>query len=382
MTRVHYAKPSVTDLEMQYVADAVANGWGERCYDYIRRFESDFASYLGVEHAIATSSCTGALHIGLSALGLGPGDEIIIGDINWIGSIAPAVQLGAKPVFVDVRRDTWCIDPAKVEVAITPRTKAVIAVHLYGNPCDMDALLSLGRKHGIHIIEDAAQAIGARWKGRRAGSMGTFGAFSFHGTKSLSTGEGGMFVTRDPALYERALTLSNQGRSRKEARQFWPEITGFKYKLSNLQAAMGCAQLERVEELVARKAQIFRYYRQALQGLPLRMNPSLPDAVNSYWMPTIVVDEDVSFDRDALLAAFRDDHIDGRVFFWPLSMLPMFEDAAENTVSYSLYRRAVNLPSYHDISDAEMDRVIRILRGFVQRSRVHRGMERHEESVG
>ncbi|MGH8122368.1 MAG: DegT/DnrJ/EryC1/StrS family aminotransferase, partial [Rudaea sp.] len=243
--RIHYTKPSITDLEVGYAADAAANGWGERCYDYIHRFEASFCRHLGVKHAIATSSGTGALHMGMAALGIGQGDEVVLGDINWIASAAPIVYLGAKPILVDVLPDTWCLDPIAVEAAITPRTKAILAVHLYGNLCDLDALFDIGRRHGIPVIEDAAEAIGSIWHGRRAGSMGIFGAFSFHGTKTVTTGEGGIFVTNDDELYERVLTLSNHGRARVETRQFWPGQIGYKYKMSNLQAAIGCAQLER-----------------------------------------------------------------------------------------------------------------------------------------
>lgn len=220
--RIFYTKPSITALEVQYATDAAANGWGDRCYDYINRFEAAFKHHLNTEFAIATSSCTGALHMGMSALGVGPGDEVIMADTNWIATAAPIVNLGAKPIFVDVDQESWCIDPDKAEAAITPRTKAIVAVHLYGNLCDMDRLLAIGEKYEIPIIEDAAEAIGSKWYGKCAGSMGTFGAFSFHGTKTLTTGEGGMFVTNNAELYERVLTLSNHGRARGQTKQFWP----------------------------------------------------------------------------------------------------------------------------------------------------------------
>ena len=303
MSRIHYTKPSITDLEHRCAMDAVKNGWGERCYAYIDRFESIFRDHLGVKHAVATSSCTGALHMGLAALGISSGDEVILADINWIASVAPVVHLGATPVMVDVLPDTWCIDPKKVETAITPRTRAILAVHVYGNLCQMDRLLDIGRRHGIPVVEDAAEAIGSVWHGERAGSMGRFGAFSFHGTKTLTSGEGGMFVTNDDALYERVSTLSNHGRARGQTRQFWPDMVGFKYKMSNIQAAIGFAQMQRIDELVARKRQVFQYYRQQLNGLPLRMNPEYAHTVNGYWMPTIVVDEGVDFNRDAVIDA-------------------------------------------------------------------------------
>jgi len=362
MSKIHYTKPSITTLEIEYATDAATHGWGERCYEYVNRFEKAFRDHLGVKHAIATSSCTGALHMGLAALGIGPGDEVILGDSNWIASAAPVAYLGATPVFVDVLPDTWCINPAKAEAAITARTKAIIAVHLYGNLCDLNALQMIGRHHGIPVIEDAAEAIGSEWNGRKAGSIGAFGVFSFHGTKTLTTGEGGMFVTQDHAIYEKVLMLSNHGRAPVQTRQFWPDAVGFKYKLSNLQAAIGCAQIERIEDLIAGKRRIFSYYAEHFRDLPLKMNPEYEGTKNGYWMPTIVVDSDVDFDRAALLAEFKAEQIDGRVFFWPLSMLPMFEDRPTNEVSYGLHQRSVNLPSYHDLSEPELDRVIRIVR--------------------
>lgn len=360
-SRIHYTKPSITEREIGYATDAATNGWGERCYDYIVRFEAMFREHLGVKHAIATSSGTGALHLGMAGLGIGPGDEVILADINWIASAAPIAHLGATPVLVDVDADSWCLDPERVEAAITPRTRAILATHLYGNLCDMAALLDIGRRHGLPVIEDAAEAIGSVWHGRRAGAMGAFGAFSFHGTKTVTTGEGGIFVTDDDALYERVLTLSNHGRAQGESRQFWPERIGFKYKMSNVQAAIGCAQLERIDELVAGKRRVFDHYQTALRPLPLRMNPEPARTLNGYWMPTIVVDPAARFDRPSLLAAFKQHNIDGRVFFWPLSSLPMFADSPAHPVSHSVSARALNLPSYHDLSSAEMDRVVALV---------------------
>ncbi len=359
MKQIYYTKPSITELEIRYATDAAANGWGERCYEYITRFEDSFCKHLGVKHAIATSSCTGALHMGLAALGVGPGDEVILADVNWIATAAPITYLGAKPVFVDILPDTWCIDPSLAEKAITAKTKAIIAVHLYGNLCEMDALLAIGERYSIPIIEDAAEAIGSIYHGKRAGSMGLFGTFSFHGTKTITTGEGGIVVTNDDYLYDHVLTLSNHGRRREQTKQFWPDMIGFKYKMSNIQAAIGCAQVERIDELIAAKRRIFKTYEDALSGLPLKMNPEPPGTVNGYWMPTIVVDEGVPFVRQTLLEDFRRNEIDGRVFFWPLSMLPPFEHRPEHGVSYGLYARAVNLPTHHDLSGEEMERVVR-----------------------
>ena len=364
-SRIHYTKPSITEKEIEYATDAARNGWGERCYEYIHRFEELFKQHLGVKYAIATSSCTGALHMGLDALGVGPGDEVILADTNWIASAAPITYLGAKPVFVDILPVTWCLDPQRVREAITPKTKAIIAVHLYGNLCEMNELIAIGEQHGIPVIEDAAEAIGSIYHGKRAGSIGKFGTFSFHGTKTVTTGEGGMFVTNDADLYEHVLTLSNHGRARGQTKQFWPDMVGFKYKISNIQAAIGCAQLERIDDLIAAKRHILINYQKHLSDLPLTLNPEPVGTVNGYWMPSIVVADDVPFDCEVLLAAFRADNIDGRVFFWPLSILPMFDSKPENVVSYRLFERAVNLPSYHDLADLDIERVSRHIRAYL-----------------
>lgn len=362
--RIYYTKPSITELEVAYATDAARNGWGERCYEYIIRFEEAFKAHLGVKYAIATSSCTGALHMGLAALGLGPGDEVIMADTNWIATAAPIMHLGAKPVFVDILPDSWCIDPGLVETVITPRTKAIVAVHLYGNLCDVDRLLAIGQKYDVPVIEDAAEAIGSIYHGKRAGSMGKFGSFSFHGTKTLTTGEGGMFVTNDADLYETVLTLSNHGRARGQTRQFWPDVVGFKYKMSNIQAAIGCAQVERIEELISRKREILAYYRERLETLPgVRLNPEPVGTMNGAWMPTAVFDAQTGVTQEKLQAAFAEDNIDARVFFYALSSLPMFEERQQNCYALDIPIRAINLPSYHDMTTAEQERIVRVIHG-------------------
>ncbi|WP_248799494.1 DegT/DnrJ/EryC1/StrS family aminotransferase [Pseudomonas sp. MWU13-2105] len=356
--RIFYTKPSITELEVEYAADAARNGWGDRCYEYIARFENAFKAHLGVEYAIATSSCTGALHMGMAALGIGPGDEVIMADTNWVATVSPVEHLGATPVFVDILPDTWCLDPERVESAITAKTKAIVAVHLYGNLCDMDRLLDIGRRHGIPVIEDAAEAIGSEYHGKRAGSMGAFGSFSFHGTKTLTTGEGGMFVTNDAALYEKVLTLSNHGRARGQTKQFWPDVIGFKYKMSNIQAAIGCAQIERIEDLIQRKRAIMELYRERLKSYPdIELNAQREGTLIGAWMPTVVFAEHTGMSRERLQSAFQAANIDARVFFHPLSSLPMFEARPENVNAYSIPLRAMNLPSYHDLTTADVDRV-------------------------
>lgn len=303
MNKIPINKPSITDLEISYVNDAIANGWGEKCYDYIYKFESLFSTYMNTKHAIATSSCTGAIHLALMALGIKEGDEVIVPEITWIASVEPILYIGAKPIFVDVLEDTWCIDPVKIKEAITPKTKAIIPVHIYGNVCDMDAIMQIAKENGLKVLEDAAEGLGSELNNRKAGSIGDAGVFSFHGTKTMTTGEGGILVTNDTEVYEKAKILNDHGRNAKdpENKMFWMRNYGYKYKMSNLQAALGCAQIERIEELVEKKRLIFNLYADLLKGYPCKLNPEEPGVKNSYWLPTIVFDESVNFDREAFL---------------------------------------------------------------------------------
>jgi len=358
-SRILYTKPSITSLEVSYATDAAINGWGDKCYNYINRFEELFKKHLKVKYVIATSSCTGALHMGMAALGIGPGDEVILADTNWIATVSPVVHLGATPVFADILPDSWCIDPKKAELLITSRTKAIVATHMYGNLCEMEELLHISKKYGIPIIEDAAEAIGSVYHGKRAGSMGKFGAFSFHGSKTITTGEGGMFVTNDVDFFEQVLTLSNHGRSRSQPKQFWSDIVGFKYKMSNIQAAIGCAQMDRIEELIKRKQEILAIYRKhftLLQGVSMNYEPK--GTINGAWMPTIVFVKESGITREKLQAAFANENIDARIFFWPLSILPMFKSNKINKHALDISERAINLPSYHEITNDDLSRVV------------------------
>lgn len=364
---IAYTKPSITELEVSYVEDAARDGWGPKCYDYIIRFEALFRDHIGTAHGISTSSCTGAMQMGLAAMGIGQGDEVILADTNWIATAAPIVHLGATPVFVDILPDSWCIDPDAAEQAITPCTRAIIATHLYGNLCEMDALLELGERHGIPVIEDAAEAIGARHLDRPAGAMGLFSTFSFHGTKTLTTGEGGMFLTSNADLFDEVLTLSNHGRDRQQDKQFWADVVGYKFKMSNLQAALGCGQMERIAELTDRKRAILHSYKAALEGLNgISMNPEPDHVLSGAWMPTVVFDDNLGIRREHIQAAFKAARIDARVFFYPLSAQPMFQAVPENVTAWSICERAINLPSFHDMTDDDLARVCQVVRDLVQ----------------
>ena len=367
--KIPYALPSITDLEISYATDAAANGWGQSCYSYIERFEKQFVEHLGVRHAIATSSCTGAMHLGLAGLGIGNGDEVILADTNWIATVAPIVHAGAIPIFVDVRADTWCISVESLEAAISPQTRAIVATHLYGNLADLDQIIEIGHRYGIPVIEDAAEAIGSSYHGSAAGSRGRFGTFSFHGTKTVTTGEGGMWVSNDSDLFERVLSLSNHGRDQNEWRQFVPRYIGFKFKMSNIQAALGCAQIERVSELVARKKQILEYYRDRLGDLPgASMNPLQEGCSNGAWMPTIRLERYGPNIAEILGASLTEAGIDARPFFPPLSSLEMFEARPENVTARQLAQESINLPSFHDMTETQMDVICEVVEGVAATS--------------
>jgi perosamine synthetase len=365
--RIYINKPSITELEISYVNDAIRNGWGEKCYDYLHRFENSFSQYERIKYSVATSSCTGAIHLALMAMGVKAGDEVIVPELTWIASVEPVMYIGAKPVFADVLEDTWCIDPQSIKKAITPQTKAIIVVHLYGNLCEMDEILKIAEENNLMVLEDAAEGLGSEYRNRKAGSIGHAGVFSFHGTKTLSTGEGGILVTNDEDIANRVRVLNDHGRNPRdpENKMFWMREYGYKYKMSNLQAAMGVAQLERIEELVEKKRLIFNWYCELLKGVPCKMNSEQSYAKNSYWLPTVIFDKSLNFNREAFFRTMKESNIDSRPFFYPLSSLPMFRVIKENLIAYDTYKRGVNLPSYHDLEFETLKSVTDCLIKFI-----------------
>ena len=367
--RIPVAGPSITDREPELAAEAARTAWYSNHYAYNARFEKMMADYVGVRHAVSVPHATAALHLIFAALGIGPGDEVIVPDVTWIASVAPIVHVGADPVLVDILPDTWCIDPAAVEAAIGPKTKAILGVDLYGSMCDWTALQALADKHGIHLIEDAAEALGSVYQGRRAGSFGRAAAFSFHGSKTVATGEGGMFVTDDTELHKRVLFLRDHGRNPGD-RFFLNHEIAFKYRMNAVTAALGIAQMERIDELIEHKRAIFRWYRERLgnlNGITLNAEPS--GVVNSYWMVTTVFDPALGYDKFDLMAAFDKRNIDTRPFFSPLSSLPAFEgrDNSKRLVKPSdrgqaIARHSINLPSGYNMTEEKVDIVCQAMR--------------------
>jgi perosamine synthetase len=374
------SEPSLEGRELEYVTDCIRSGWVSSLGEYVKRFEREFAAYCGVRYGAATHNGTVALHLALAALGVGPGDEVILPTLTFVATANAVVYTGATPVFVDSEPSTWNIDPAAAARAITPRTRAIIAVHLYGHPADMDPLRALADQHGLMLIEDAAEAHGARYKGQRVGSLSDVAVFSFFGNKIITTGEGGMVVTDDAALAERCFFLGNQARH-KENPYWHPEI-GYNYRMTNVQAALGVAQLERIEEFIAIRARNADHYRRRLSEVPgLSPPPCAEWAENVYWMYTVLVEEDYGLDRDSVMVRLRQQGIDTRPVFYPIHTLPMYNSprypvwGAEGTggdsrglpVAEELGRKGINLPSGATLRPEQVDLVCDALAGICQR---------------
>lgn len=363
MSRIPVSGPWITEREVAYAAEAVENAWYEHWNDYNERFEQEFAAYLGVRYAISLPSCTAAIHLALAALEIGPGDEVIVPELTWIASAAPAIYQGATPVFADVDPTTWCVTARAIEACITPRTRAVVTVDLYGGMPDYDSVRSLCDSYGIPLIEDAAEAIGSRYKDQLAGTFGKVGVFSFHGSKTMTTGEGGMLVTDDEYLFRRVGILRDHGRHPEVRTNLWCDEVGFKYRMTAFQAAIGLAQLERIEELVAKKRQIFGWYRDRLGNHPsLQLNVEPEDVFNTYWQVNALVDRGTGLDKETMATILDEAGIDSRPMFYPLSSSPAFASlenattaAGRNKVAYRISPSGINLPSALRITKGDVD---------------------------
>ncbi|MFC1551701.1 bifunctional GNAT family N-acetyltransferase/PLP-dependent aspartate aminotransferase family protein [Candidatus Latescibacterota bacterium] len=338
------AGPSISSLESSYVFDAVRNGWNSQWNNYIKQFEEKFAEYLGVKYSLTTSCCTGALHLSLISLDIGPGDEVIVPDTTWVASAQVVNYVGATPIFADIQQDSWCLDPDSFEAKITKRTKAVIPVHLYGHPAEMDRIMEIAQKHNLYVVEDAAPSIGAEFKGQKTGTFGDFAAFSFQGAKLAVTGEGGMIVTNNKKLYEKMHAIWDQGRI---PGTFWIGEVGWKYKMSNIQAAIGLGQLERIDELVEAKRRIFSWYSEGLELVKqVRLNHEMPWARSIYWMVSIYLDEDTGISRDELMLQLKERNIDTRPVFPAISQYPIWPKKQDpQPIASRIGNQAINLPS-------------------------------------
>jgi perosamine synthetase len=341
------AAPVLDGNEKAYVLDCLDSTWIASSGKYLDRFEAAFAEFCGVKHAVSCSNGTTALHLALLALGVGPGDEVIVPTLTFVATANAVTYCGARSVFVDAEPETWNIDPAAIEAKITPRTKGIMVVHLFGHPADMEPIRAIARRHGLFVLEDAAQAHGAECRGGRAGALGDIATFSFFGNKIITTGEGGMVTTGDDALAERMRLLRTHGMD--PARRYWHPVVGYNYRMTNIAAAIGLAQLERVQWQLERRDEVVRWYQEALAGTGvLTFQAEKPWAHHVWWMFSVLVSPEAG-DRDTIMAALRAQGIETRPIVHPIHTLPPYVDASRGAafpVAEAIARTGINLPTW------------------------------------
>ena len=360
--RLPVAEPILGEKELQYVSECVLTGWVSSAGKFVTRFEAMFAEFCEARHAVATSNGTTALHLALLALEIGPGDEVIVPSLTFIATANAVLYTGAQPVLVDSEPDTWNIDPAKVKAAITPQTKAIIPVHLYGHPADMGALREIADRHGLAIIEDAAEAHGARYNDRPVGGLGEIGIFSFYGNKIITTGEGGMVVTNRDDLAEKVRILRDHGMS--PDKRYWHRVLGYNYRMTNLQAALGVAQMERIESLLAKKKEIAAAYSAGLAGIPgIELPPQMSWAENVYWLYSIIIDPQVfGCSRDDLMNHLKQVDIETRPLFPPIHQQPIYNTGQSLPVAERLSENGLSLPSAVTLKLEDVARIVEAIK--------------------
>ncbi len=361
MIKIPVYQPSLSGNEKKYVNECLDSSWISSKGRFVSLFEQGFAHYTGVKYATSVSNGTVALHLALLALGIGNGDEVIVPTLTYIASVNAIAYTGAIPVFVDSLEDTWQMDPADVRHKITPKTKAIMAVHLYGHPCDMDSLVSIAKEHDLFLVEDCAEAFGALYKGKHVGCFGDISTYSFFGNKTITTGEGGMVVTDDDTLYDRAVHFKGQGLAKH--REYWHDVVGYNYRMTNICGAIGLAQLEQADNFIAKKIQIAEWYREGLKGLPIIFHPKIGDVRHSYWMCSILVNDPSK--RDPLRAALAEAGIETRPLFYPVHTMPMYSQKYQrHPVAENLGWRGMNLPSWPDLKRDQVDYICDRIKDF------------------
>jgi perosamine synthetase len=342
------AAPMLVGNEKAYVMDCLESTWISSSGKYVEQFEAEFADFCRVKHAISCCNGTVALHLALMALGVGLGDEVIVPTLTFVATANAVTYCGARAVFVDSEPETWNIDPGLIEAKITPRTKGIVVVHLYGHPVDMDPILSIARRHKLFVVEDAAEAHGAEYKERRVGSIGDIATFSFYGNKIITTGEGGMVVTNDDHLASRVRQLKGQGMDPN--RRYWFPVVGYNYRMTNVAAAIGLAQLEKVEWHIERRREVARWYYEGLKDNPSLILPVEKEwAKNVYWMFSVLLDEKIKTSRDEVMVRLLEQGIETRPIFHPMHVLPPYCSSSQDSslpVAESIAQRGMNLPTW------------------------------------
>ncbi len=359
--RIPIYQPDLSGNEKAYVNECLDTSWISSRGRFVGEFEQKFAEFVGTEHAASVCNGTVALHLALLALGIGPGDEVIVPTLTYISSVNAITYTGAKPVFVDSLRSTWQMDPEDVRRNVTPNTRAIMPVHLYGQACDMDALMAVAAEHRLFVVEDCAEGFGTLYKGRHVGTFGDISTFSFFGNKTITTGEGGMVVSNDKTLNERARHLKGQGLAAH--REYWHDVVGYNYRMTNIQAAIGLAQLERAEQTIAAKRALAARYATALAGLPVEIHAEAPGTVHTYWMVSILVER--AEQREPLRKHLAQAGIETRPLFYPVHTMPMYaHNYRKHRVAEDLAWRGVNLPSWPGLGEERLGQVVASIAEF------------------
>ena len=362
------SQPSISQKEIDFVTDAVKSTWISSLGKYIDTFESEFARFCGSRYACCVSNGTVAIHLSLVAHNLGAGDEVIIPDLSFVATANAVLHAGAKPVMVDIDPFNLCIDPSKIEEAITPRTKAIMPVHLYGHPADMKRIMEIAKRHDLIVIEDAAEAHGAKAYGKTVGSWGHCGTFSFYGNKNITTGEGGMITTDDESFYLKVRHLRDHAMSKEK--RYWHTEVGYNYRMTNIQAALGCAQLERAGELLQKRRLIFQWYSKKLAHIPgVSLNRTNEWAENTFWLVCMECDRWSEEERSACMDNLKRDGIDSRPYFYPMSDMPYLWKV-DTPVTHEVFRKGVNLPTYYDLTEEQVNRICDVIVKSLHASRV------------
>lgn len=354
---IRMADPWITNHEIKVVNHAMKTGW--KSYEYVEKLQPEFAKYHGRKYGIMTPNCTSAMHLLLWALGIKVGDEVIIPECTWTGSSAPITYVRATPIFCDIEEKNWCLDPKSVEKRITKRTKAIIAVDLYGNMPNMEALAKIAKKHKLFLIEDAAESLGTTYKGKKAGSFGIASVFSFHRTKTLTTGEGGMLLLDNKKLYDRAMFLRDHGRHLTIP--YWTVEAAPKYMPFNIQAAIGYAQFQRIDQLIKRKREIFLMYKKLFSDTPdVELNEESENVKNGAWATSLIIGKSYRLDKKHMIKELQSRGLPSRPFFYPLSMLPGYAHYKTgsrklNPVAYDVSSRGITLPAAFNLTKKQIE---------------------------
>lgn len=354
--RTPIMQPLLNGNELAYVSDCIKTGWISSQGSYVKKFEKDFAAYCGAEYAVAVSNGTVALHLALDALGICAGDEVLVPDLTFAASINAIIYTGATPVIVDVDRKTWTISLEDIEKNLSPKTKAIMPVHLYGHPCHMDEIMAIAKKHNLLVVEDAAEAIGSQYKGVHVGTFGDAATFSFFGNKTITTGEGGMVFFKTKEAYEKALILRDHGMSK--TKKYWHDYVGFNYRMTNLQGALGCAQLERISEFVDCKRSLAKQYNEILSAFRhFELPPEESWAKCGFWLYTAVLSEDAPISRDQLIEKMLKNGVETRPVFYPLHEMPPYKNYPTKSHfknSKLISKQGISLPSSVNITQEEV----------------------------